>query len=235
MDSNKFCKSLYEILGRRENVTVKLGAKIRKYAMSDQGRVTQIELESGEVIPCDLVVLCTGAQTPFHLWEHFKVVLPNVSGQGYVFDFELDQAVAEPVSLYMANTPNTYCQSEPKMVRMASLVDLGVLREPAIDPKRRAFVHRILQRDYELTAEQVESRVHDFRAGLRPMSPDMRFVVGPLRAYPNVLVNTGYGPYGYMSVCGAKILESIVYGDPQSAAIFHEEVLKEISPARFGI
>ena len=35
------------------------------------------------------------------------------------------------------------------------------------------------------------------RLGLRPLSPDNIPIIGPLKHYPNIILNVGYGAQGY--------------------------------------
>lgn len=69
-----------KVLATRTNVEVRCNAKVSGYQIDAKSqRVTHVNIENGESIPCDVIVLCTGPQTPSHLWQHFGTVLPSIS------------------------------------------------------------------------------------------------------------------------------------------------------------
>lgn len=81
LDSFKLGNTMHKILAKYQNFELRTGAKIKSYSLEDTSKhVTHINLEDGSSIECDIVVLCTGPQTPFHLWKHFKTVLPQMAG-----------------------------------------------------------------------------------------------------------------------------------------------------------
>ena len=93
---------------------------------------------------------------------------------------------------------------------MSALVDFCVNSEPFVDPLRVKYLKEKLQIDFGLSLEEVEKNIKRLRTGLRPMSPDEFPIIGPLSHYPNVFLNVAYGPQGFQSLCGSKILESII-------------------------
>ena len=64
--------------------------------------------------------------------------------------------------------------------------------------------------DFGLTREDLEQNMRLLRTGLRPISPDEMPIIGPLRQFPNVFLNVGYGEQGTNAFCGCKILEDII-------------------------
>ena len=56
--------------------------------------------------------------------------------------------------------------------------------------------------------------------GLRPLSPDDMPIIGPMRSFPNVILNVGYGPHGFRALPGGIILKSLVDGTDESSSIF---------------
>jgi glycine/D-amino acid oxidase-like deaminating enzyme len=56
--------------------------------------------------------------------------------------------------------------------------------------------HKI-SKDLGFTLEEFDSKVKRFRMGCRPFSPDNIEILGPMKHFPNVVLNVGYGSQGY--------------------------------------
>ena len=102
------------------------------------------------------------------------------------------------------------CQWGPDTARMAVVCDFGIFKKPSIDPERIAHGFKQVAEDLGTSAKDIESRALNLRACTRPMSPDDLFIVGPMRHFPNVILNVGYGSQGWQCFSGAKIIEGIV-------------------------
>jgi hypothetical protein len=55
------------------------------------------------------------------------------------------------------------------------------------------------------------------------MTPDNFGIIGPMRHYPNVLLNVGYGPQGFQAISVSKIIEAYIEQN-NADDIFTEEL-----------
>jgi D-amino-acid dehydrogenase len=66
--------------------------------------------------------------------------------------------------------------------------------------------------------------------GYRPLSPDSRPIIGPLRRYPNLLLATGHGQLGMtLAPITGKLIGEIVAGEQTTVD------LNPFLPKRFGL
>jgi len=87
----------------------------------------------------------------------------------------------------------TYAQYKPGVARMAALVDFGCFRKPEPDPKRIEYIKKRVS-TYMADPNPVLNKLW---VGLRPFTPDNLEIIGPMKHYPNVVLNMGYGPQGF--------------------------------------
>ena len=59
------------------------------------------------------------------------------------------------------------------------------------------YIRQNLAKDLGMCQDEITENMRDFRLGLRPMSPDNLEIIGPMRQFPNVILNVGYGPQGF--------------------------------------
>lgn len=97
--------------------------------------------------------------------------------------------------------------------------------QPFVDQKRLKFLYKQLSQDYEIPLEEVEPRISKLRTGLRPISPDELNIIGPMKHFPNVILNTGYGPWGFYAFAGGKIVESLVEATGEAEQLFDPLVI----------
>ena len=125
---------IQKVLKRYKNIEMICGAEITNYNIDEiTKKVTNIQLQNGTNFPVDAVVLCTGPQSPRHVYEHFGCVLPSISAQGYAFDFAIDPAVHQGVNLLLLSSPYSMSQYTPGQQRMSAFVDWGTFDKPFID------------------------------------------------------------------------------------------------------
>jgi hypothetical protein len=113
---------------------------------------------------------------------------------------------------------------------MAALVDIGVFREAFVDEERFDFIKECIQLDFGLSEAELKERMNFFKTGLRPISPDECSFIGPLTHFPNVLLNGGYGPYGYYSFAGGKILESTIFRTGEAEKLLSKDIVDWVHP-----
>ena len=116
---------------------------------------------------------------------------------------------------------------------MAAFVDWGCFSKPFVDPKRVEFLKHQLCDDFGLDIEEVSSRMSLLKTGLRPVSPDEMNIIGPMTHFPNVILNTGYGPWGFHAFAGGKLVETII--EKTDNKMFHPLVIEGIKPKRMYV
>lgn len=114
-------------------------------------------------------------------------------------------------------------------------MDIGCFRESFVDPERLAFVKKCIQRDFGLSDDELEKRMIFYKTGLRPISPDEFSFIGPMTNFPNVILNTGYGPYGYNTFSGGKILESTVFRTGEAEKLLSKDIVDWVNPKRMYV
>ena len=108
----------------------------------------------------------------------------------------------------MDQSPFCYAETEPGVIRLAACVDFGCIQTPFTDEARIQFIKRKVTEFFGIENPEL----HNLHIGLRPISPDNLEIIGPMKQYPNVILNVGYGPNGFHSIGGSQIVESIIQG-----------------------
>lgn len=88
--------------------------------------------------------------------------------------------------------------------------------------------------DYGWTLKQVEERAVLRRMGFRPLSPDSMPVIGAMQMYPNVVLNSCYGPQGFQSLYGSEIVAKMIEGE-NAEQVAGKKLWKAIKANRFLI
>ena len=83
------------------------------------------------------------------------------------------------------------------MARLAVICDFGIFKKPWIDQERLNFGIKQVADDFGTSVEDIKKRALRTRACLRPMSSDNIPIIGPMRHFPNVLLNVAYGSQGW--------------------------------------
>ena len=70
-----------KVLAKKSNVKFKYNTQPTKYDIDPQTKhVKDIHLNNNEKLSCDFLVLCNGPDAGFHIWDHFRCVLPMLHG-----------------------------------------------------------------------------------------------------------------------------------------------------------
>ena len=83
--------------------------------------------------------------------------------------------------------------------------------------------------------DEITQNMRNFRLGLRPMSPDNLEIIGPMRSFPNVVLNVGYGPQGFQAMSGSKIVESLIQNTDEAEKLFGPKILSMVDSKRMYI
>jgi D-amino-acid dehydrogenase len=207
-DCFAFCRELAARLRQRGNVTWHLGTHARGFVKTGDA-VRSVDTSRGH-IEADLMVLALGAEAPrfarkagFHLpiWpmKGYSITATPLPGapplELSITDFDR-KVVYAPLRSHGA-----------QVVRVAGIADL-VGFDCSVDPRRLATLMRHAADTLPL---DLESDVRPW-AGLRPVTPDSRPIIGwsPIR---NLFLNTGHGALGWTLACGSARLAAELITD----------------------
>ena len=152
------------------------------------GRVTGVVGDFGE-LQASHVVVAAGADSAT-LLRPLGVRLPILSGRGHSLTFTAADGVpSRPLHLVDSHL---VVASALGSVRISGGMDLGI-GEARLDPARLAAIWTECQR--WLPGLRPAGPVEEW-CGRRPVTPDGRPVIGPVRGAPNVLVASGHGMLG---------------------------------------
>ena len=162
-----------------------------------------------------------------------------IHGQGYIIDVLYDdEKHHKGDNLYLGNSCYSLSQLSPGIIRHSCLCDFGIWQEhdykKNFDPKRWDYITRTLAHDYGWTLKQVEEKTVLRRMGFRPLSPDSLPVIGAMQMYPNVVLNSCYGPQGFQSLYGSELVAKMIEGE-DAEEVAGKKLWKAIRAKRFLI
>lgn len=209
-DCAAFCTALAERLRRSGQVTWQLGTTIEA-AMVERGRLRAVRTDCG-AIEADVFVLCL-AQGSVRLARSAGFRLPVQPMKGY--SLTLATAVdTQPLRRSVTDFDNKIVyaplrQGNRTAVRVAGIADL-VGGDMALDERRLAGVRRAADAFLALDRSCGDQPW----AGLRPMTPDGRPIIGP-SPVAGLFLNTGHGALGWTLACGsAQLVADLIDGAP---------------------
>ena len=209
-DCAAFCTALADRLRRSGRVAWRLGTTIEA-AMVERGRLRAIRTDQGAV-EADAFVLCL-AQGSSRLARSAGFRLPVQPMKGY----SLTVATAAdtlPLRRSVTDFDNKIVyaplrQGNRTTVRVAGIADL-VGGDMALDQRRLATVRRAADAFLALDPSGDDRPW----AGLRPMTPDGRPIIGP-SPVARLFLNTGHGALGWTLACGsARLAADLIDGTP---------------------
>lgn len=213
LDATKMGNTLTnKILKKRKNIRFLYNSDVVGYDIDPNTKMAKaVRLGNGTSVPSDLVVVCTGPDCSYHLADCLGIILPTLQAQGYTFDMVYDDlSLHQGYSVLLRESVFTTGQYAPGRHRHSALMDFGCFKKPFHDDERWQGAKTQVARDYGISLKEVDERIRSLYVGRRPMAPDDLEIIGPLKQYPNILLNVGYGPQGFQAFCGSKILESMI-------------------------
>lgn len=234
LDSAKFTLALAmaaERMGARIVLRQAIGL------IRNRGQVRGVRHSSGE-IACDRVVLAMGPwAAKASPWVHQPIPIRVMKG--------------ERLQLVVPGPPLGFLLSTPRRGHMISRLDgymsVGSTAGRDLDHKEQYVIEdsddltvapsdaallELTERALDILPEAVrEAQVALHLAGVRPLSPDRRAIIGELDALPGVYLATGHGTKGIhlAAVTGHLIAELLLGGRTQL-----ELDMSVVSPARFA-
>ena len=191
LDAGLLSSKLLERLERCENFTLKCNSEVNLVRASrSSGMVSSLSIvgKSFQEIPADLIVLCTGAHTARFLYQTLSVYAPLVPIKSYMFEMPTKSPFT-PVHLKFPDSALMAVMLEPGTWLMSAFGDIAGLNSD-LDGRRARWAKNTAC----LTIDKEEGLMaRNIQGVLRTCSPDDLPVVGALKRYPNLYVNTGHG------------------------------------------
>jgi D-amino-acid dehydrogenase len=203
-DCAAFCAGLLARLKTRGNVEIRMSTPIGRPIVS-RGKLTGIETSAG-TIEADAFVLALGAGSKAFA-RACGLDLPIYPVKGHSITIP-GEALAHSVTDY---SRKIVFAPLPGATRVAGFADFkGYCQTP--DPSRIAELKADAAATFGLAAPGDNAPW----AGLRPITPDSRPIIGP-SPLGGLYLNTGHGMLGWTLACGsARLLTDLIGGKPPS-------------------
>lgn len=202
-DCAGFCRDIAAQLRMRNTVTWRLGAACTPWV--ERGRLLGVHV-GAEAIGGDLTVLCLGVGAAA-FGRAAGVRLPIVPMKGYSLTLMPRTPVRHSVTDMARKV--VFAPLPGPLIRVAGIADF-VGMETGLDAARIGAVRQAAAEalDVDLAAETRPW------AGLRPVTPDSRPLIGP-SPIPGLFLNTGHGGLGWTLAAGsARLVADMVTGRP---------------------
>jgi D-amino-acid dehydrogenase len=201
----RFVAQLTERL-RERGVVVDEGAAVRA-PIVHSGRCVGVELESGEMIEADAVVLATGMATP-SLVEPLGAALPMTNATGYHADIGgVGRLLPRTVTIADADVILTPMDD---FVRISGTVAIGPSARGLAERRLAVMVERALRFAPILREGEIISRWE----GHRPATPDGLPVIGQVPGAAGLVVATAHARLGLsLGPATGDLVASMVCGE----------------------
>ncbi|MBI4184583.1 MAG: D-amino acid dehydrogenase [Proteobacteria bacterium] len=170
------------------------------------GRIAGVGTDGGR-LEAEAYVACLGAESPL-LLRSLGLRLPIYPGKGYSVTVPVAGHNGAPrVSLTDESVKVVFARLGDRF-RAAGTVELAGY-DLSLNEKRAEATKAVMQGLFPDGGDYARA---SFWAGLRPMTPDGRPLIGRTR-FENLFLNTGHGPLGWTFCCGsARLVADIVGG-----------------------
>ena len=214
----------------RHGVKVRFDATVRAFRQTKSGSVTAVELEGGETIPADAVVLCAGVWSDA-LGRLAGVRIPMQGARGYHLQFDYPAHDAPPApstgmvlhETFVAITP--MLRDGRQQLRLAGTLEIGPLGQPWM-PERLGMLVRG-SRAYLRGLDALQPAGE--WAGYRPCTSDGMPAIGGVRGRKGLFVATGHAMMGMtLGPVTGKAMAEIVAGEKPCFDV------SMLDPARFS-
>ena len=160
----------------------------------------------GKDVECDAVVLCSGAATSWLLYNTLGTFAPLVPLRGITFDFKTTMENQGKHMIFEDEGLIT-TQIQDGIWRVSGYGDLAGFDKNY--DKRRVFnLVRLVAKVFD---SKEPGQTLNLNTYLRTCTPDDVPVVGPLRHFPNVFINSGHGGRSAaVSIGSSKLCSEII-------------------------
>jgi D-amino-acid dehydrogenase len=223
-DAHAFCTSLSAWLEAQGGVVQRYATRVARLLASPGARRAEgLELDSGECLEADAVVIAAGAWSNA-LLAPLGAALPMRPVKGYSLTLPLPpEATPLPTmplvdhGLHAALVPlASRATPHLRVAGTAEFTGFDVQPTPARIANLLALLRQVYPRVHAATDT---ARVQPW-AGLRPMNTDGVPRIGRVPAFENLYVNAGHGHLGWTLAAGsAELLAAVIAGEPNRAAV----------------
>ncbi len=209
-DACLFTQSLATIAARDHDLQILTGQRVQCF-IKEGLRIRAVATSSGP-IEADIFVLAAGCGSST-LARTAGVRLPIFPMKGY--SATLPASSNSPrLSITDARAKIVFCTLNGR-VRIAGMADLGRY-DVTVEPDR--IRQLISDAKYCLPDAAIWNADPHFWAGIRPMTPDSRPIIGTT-FLPNLFINSGHGMLGWTLACGsADLIAALITGENPSLA-----------------
>ncbi|MEL6254816.1 MAG: FAD-dependent oxidoreductase [Bacteroidota bacterium] len=214
---NQFIADLIKAL-KKEGVKFKMGHSVNGLTSTNE-KITQIQLDSGEEMRVDQLLLCSGSWTA-KILKQLGINMLLQDGRGYSFTLKNPQLrPGIPTILSEAKVAVTPMGSD---LRIGGSLELSNL-ETKINPKRLAGIYESMPRYYpDLSFENPQ--LEEVWQGYRPCTPDGMPYIDQSNELTNLTVATGHGMMGMsLGPATGKLVSEIMTKEKPSidTRLFH--------------
>ncbi|WP_353326515.1 D-amino acid dehydrogenase [Chitiniphilus shinanonensis] len=204
-DCHLFTRRL-EQLAREAGVEFRYLVEVTRLGKRN-GRIDFVELDDGEALHPDAVVLACGSFSR-HLALPLGLSLPVYPVKGYSLTIPLTNPDAAPRSTVLDETYKVALTRFDDRLRVGGMAEL-MGYDHSLDPRRVETLKMVASDLFPLAGDVEAGKPW---SGLRPMTPDgTPLVCGT--GIGNLYLNTGHGTLGWTMACGsAKVLTDLILG-----------------------
>lgn len=190
----------------RLGVTIRCSTPVRALR-SDGARITGAVTDAG-VLEADLYVLALGVGSPA-VARSVGIRVPIYPAKGYTVSFPVRDGSAPTTGGVDEDVLVAWSRFGDKL-RMTSTAEFAGYDRTAPESSF-ANIRRVAR---ELFPDAADYTAGEYRACLRPMTPDGPPVIGRAR-YANLFLNTGHGHMGWTMACGSsRAVADLIQGRP---------------------
>ncbi len=177
------------------------------------GKLTGVQLASGECVSADITVLALGSYSPL-LLKPLGIRLPVYPAKGYSVTLALPDGVLAPTVSLTDDAHKIVISRLGQTLRVAGTAEFNGY-DISVNPVRCAALRRRIGEVFPALASVSEL---DRWAGLRPATPGNVPLIGDMATagLGGLWLNTGHGTLGWTLACGSgRLLADLVAGrDP---------------------
>ena len=223
-DSLLFTKALEKICQEKYGVVFEYNTEI-KNIFTNYSKITGIHTNRG-VFAADKYVYALGAYGD-KLLKGIKIHSKIYPLKGHSLSIEASEEFLAP-TIALTDSENKVVYSRiGNVFRAAGAVEINGLRAVK-NNSQLGFIRSRIKSSFSDFGNMNKAQEW---FGFRPFRPNSIPLIGEVKTYGNLFLNTGHGHLGWTLSCGsAKILTALINGDTFSEFEFLEEELRSIYP-----
>ena len=207
-DCHIFCRELAGILARR-NVRFRYGANVMK--IIQQGALFGVELEEGEILKADTVIVAAGAYSP-KIVRPLGIRVPIYPVKGYSLTIPMEGWANRPQ--HLVGDMGVHAVANPlggEVLRVAGTAEFTGY-DRSIPAERVDNLVRLVEAIFPEFAGIMDRDALNPWAGLRPMTSDGVPILGKT-PIEGLYLNSGHGHLGWtMAAASGRVLADTIMG-----------------------